>query len=103
MARLAEEVCDCKAQLLSGGLSGNNAAAIITHLWEKQPVLIPYPPGQTKKNGGDAFNQLIFEKGSSMAYTDMMRTSTMSHASGGVIGHTGPLFQVSLVREAVCC
>lgn len=43
MALLAEEVCGCKAQLLSGGLSGNNAAAIITHLWEKQPVLIPYP------------------------------------------------------------
>lgn len=59
MARLAEEVCDCKAQLLSGGLSGNNAAAIITHLWEKQPVLIPYPP--RKKNDGDAFNHLIFE------------------------------------------
>lgn len=43
MARLAEEVCDCKAQLLSGGLSGNNAAAIITHLLDRQPVLIPYP------------------------------------------------------------
>ncbi|CAF97423.1 unnamed protein product, partial [Tetraodon nigroviridis] len=42
MARLVEEVCDCKAQLLSGGLSGNNTTAIITHLWEKQPVLIPY-------------------------------------------------------------
>lgn len=61
MARLAEEVCDCKAQLLSGGLSGNNVAAIITHLWEKQPVLIPYPPRQTKKNVADAVNHLIFE------------------------------------------
>ncbi|XP_039986101.1 UPF0692 protein C19orf54 homolog [Xiphias gladius] len=42
MALLAEEVCGCKAELLSGGLSGNNAAAIITHLWGRQPVLIPY-------------------------------------------------------------
>jgi len=43
MALLAEEVCGCEAELLSGGLSGNNAAAIITHLWGRQPVLIPYP------------------------------------------------------------
>lgn len=43
MALLAEEVCGCKAKLLSGGLSGNNAAAIISHLWGRQPVLIPYP------------------------------------------------------------
>ncbi|KAL7400658.1 hypothetical protein ABVT39_015617 [Epinephelus coioides] len=42
MALLAEEVCGCKAELLSGGLSGDNAAAIITHLWGRQPVLIPY-------------------------------------------------------------
>ncbi|XP_029301584.1 actin maturation protease [Cottoperca gobio] len=42
MALLAEEVCDCKAELLSGGLSGNNAATIIAHLWGRQPVLIPY-------------------------------------------------------------
>lgn len=44
MARLAEEVCGCEAELLTGGLSGTNAAAIITHLWKGQPVLIPYPP-----------------------------------------------------------
>lgn len=64
MARLVEEVCDCKAQLLSGGLSGNNATAIITHLWDKQPVLIPYPPRKKekkRKNVGDVFNHLIFE------------------------------------------
>ncbi|XP_069004276.1 actin maturation protease [Embiotoca jacksoni] len=42
MALLAEEVCGCKAELLSGGLSGKNAAAIVTHLWGRQPVLIPY-------------------------------------------------------------
>ncbi|XP_059187005.1 actin maturation protease [Centropristis striata] len=42
MARLAEEVCGCRAELLSGGLSGDNAAAIIQHLWRRQPVLIPY-------------------------------------------------------------
>uniref|UniRef100_UPI0037E8DF0A actin maturation protease n=1 Tax=Semicossyphus pulcher TaxID=241346 RepID=UPI0037E8DF0A len=42
MALLAEEVCGCKAELLSGGLSGKNAATIITHLWGRQPVLIPY-------------------------------------------------------------
>ncbi|XP_068440368.1 actin maturation protease isoform X2 [Clinocottus analis] len=42
MALLAEEVCGCEAELLSGGLSGDNAAAIITHLWGRQPVLIPY-------------------------------------------------------------
>ncbi|XP_034556835.1 UPF0692 protein C19orf54 homolog [Notolabrus celidotus] len=42
MALLAEEVCGCKADLLSGGLSGNNMETIITHLWGRQPVLIPY-------------------------------------------------------------
>lgn len=44
MARLAEEVCGCEAELLTGGLSGTNAATMITHLWKGQPVLIPYPP-----------------------------------------------------------
>ncbi|XP_013866501.1 actin maturation protease isoform X1 [Austrofundulus limnaeus] len=42
MALLAEEVCGCKAELLSGGLSGRNGATIIKHLWGGQPVLIPY-------------------------------------------------------------
>ncbi|XP_068601191.1 actin maturation protease [Brachionichthys hirsutus] len=42
MARLAEEVCGCEAELLSGGLTGHNAAAIITQLWGREPVLIPY-------------------------------------------------------------
>ncbi|KAM8902829.1 actin maturation protease isoform 2-T2 [Spinachia spinachia] len=42
MALLAEEVCGCKAELLSGGIKGDNAAAVITHLWGRQPVLIPY-------------------------------------------------------------
>ncbi|XP_078480458.1 actin maturation protease [Lampetra planeri] len=42
MALLAEEVCGCEAELLSGGLSGSNAEAIIAHLWGRQPVLIPY-------------------------------------------------------------
>ncbi|XP_037534130.1 UPF0692 protein C19orf54 homolog [Nematolebias whitei] len=42
MALLAEEVCGCKAELLSGGLSGRNGATIIEHLWGGQPVLIPY-------------------------------------------------------------
>nr|XP_057935255.1 actin maturation protease [Doryrhamphus excisus] len=41
MALLAEEVCGCKAELLSGGLSGN-ASRIIGHLWARQPLLIPY-------------------------------------------------------------
>uniref|UniRef100_A0A1A7W732 Actin maturation protease n=1 Tax=Iconisemion striatum TaxID=60296 RepID=A0A1A7W732_9TELE len=42
LALLAEEVCGCRAELLSGGLSGRNGAAIIRHLWAGQPVLIPY-------------------------------------------------------------
>ncbi|XP_077423010.1 actin maturation protease [Vanacampus margaritifer] len=42
MALLAEEMCGCKAELLSGGLNGDNATRIIAHLWSRQPVLIPY-------------------------------------------------------------
>ncbi|XP_072320213.1 actin maturation protease isoform X2 [Eucyclogobius newberryi] len=42
MALLAEEICCCRAQLLSGGLRDNNALSIIKHLWDRQPVLIPY-------------------------------------------------------------
>lgn len=48
MALLAEEVCGCKAELLSGGLSGKNTKAIITHLWGREPVLIPYPRPKQK-------------------------------------------------------
>lgn len=47
----------------------------------------------------EAFNHLIFES-QNIPYiyydADMMKTSTMSHASVGVTGHTGQLFQVSL-------
>ncbi|CAL9684031.1 unnamed protein product [Knipowitschia caucasica] len=42
MALLAEEICCCKAQLLSGGLRDDNALSVIKHLWDRQPVLIPY-------------------------------------------------------------
>lgn len=42
MALLAEELCACKVELLSGGLAGRNSVAIIKHLWGGQPVLIPY-------------------------------------------------------------
>ncbi|CAG6002455.1 unnamed protein product [Menidia menidia] len=43
MALLAEEVCGCKAELLSGGLTGENGTTMVGHLWGGQPVLIPYP------------------------------------------------------------
>ncbi|KAM9733789.1 actin maturation protease [Menidia menidia] len=42
MALLAEEVCGCKAELLSGGLTGENGTTMVGHLWGGQPVLIPY-------------------------------------------------------------
>lgn len=54
---------------------------------------------ERKKNVNEAFNHLIFES-QNIPYiyydTDMMKTSTMSHASVEVTGHTGQLFQVSL-------
>jgi hypothetical protein len=43
MAMLAEEVCGCRAELLSGGMSGDNSTAILKHLADGQPVLIPDP------------------------------------------------------------
>ncbi|XP_028321560.1 actin maturation protease isoform X2 [Gouania willdenowi] len=42
MALLAEELCGCRAELLTGGMTGKNTAAIVSHLWGRQPVLIPY-------------------------------------------------------------
>ncbi|XP_072551454.1 actin maturation protease isoform X2 [Salminus brasiliensis] len=42
MALLAEEVCGCGVQRLSGGIAGDNAALILRHLTDGQPVLIPY-------------------------------------------------------------
>ncbi|KAI5623800.1 UPF0692 protein C19orf54-like [Silurus asotus] len=42
MALLAEEVCGFRAQRLSGGMMGNNAALILKHLTDGQPILIPY-------------------------------------------------------------
>lgn len=88
MALLAEELCVCKAELLSGGLSGRNWAAVIKHLWSGQPVLIPYPAAKWRQ---------IFLPAACSSLTvcaGMMRTSTMSHASVRVTGRTGPLLQV---------
>ncbi|XP_056126205.1 actin maturation protease isoform X3 [Rhinichthys klamathensis goyatoka] len=42
MAKLAEEVCGCRVQRLSGGMMGENTAVILKHLAGGQPVLIPY-------------------------------------------------------------
>ncbi|KAG7250968.1 hypothetical protein CRUP_000189, partial [Coryphaenoides rupestris] len=42
MALLAEEVCSCKADLLTGGMSGDNASTVIAHMCDGKPVLIPY-------------------------------------------------------------
>ncbi|CAL8332741.1 unnamed protein product [Boreogadus saida] len=42
MALLAREVCGCRADLLTGGMGGANAAAIVAHLRAGRPVLIPY-------------------------------------------------------------
>uniref|UniRef100_A0A3B1J187 Actin maturation protease n=1 Tax=Astyanax mexicanus TaxID=7994 RepID=A0A3B1J187_ASTMX len=42
MALLAGEVCGCRVQRLSGGMTGDNSALILKHLMEGQPVLIPY-------------------------------------------------------------
>ncbi|XP_049582436.1 actin maturation protease isoform X1 [Syngnathus scovelli] len=42
MALLAEEVCGCKAEALSGGLVHDNATRVVAHLWSGQPVLFPY-------------------------------------------------------------
>lgn len=42
MAKLAEEVCGCRVQRLSGGMMGENTAVVLKHLAGGQPVLIPY-------------------------------------------------------------
>ena len=47
MALLAEEVCVCRVELLSGGMGGDNSRTILTHLCEGQPVLIPDPSTHT--------------------------------------------------------
>lgn len=43
MARLSEEVFPCRAELLSGGLEGQNRERILQHLLASLPLLIPYP------------------------------------------------------------
>ncbi|KAJ8392172.1 hypothetical protein AAFF_G00079780 [Aldrovandia affinis] len=42
MALLAEEVCGCRAERLSGGMGGANSGHILRHLSAGLPVLIPY-------------------------------------------------------------
>nr|XP_028597806.1 UPF0692 protein C19orf54 homolog isoform X2 [Podarcis muralis] len=42
MSKLAEEVFPCQAELLSGGLGGENYQRILRHLSQGFPVLIPY-------------------------------------------------------------
>uniref|UniRef100_A0A3P9A4H2 Actin maturation protease n=1 Tax=Esox lucius TaxID=8010 RepID=A0A3P9A4H2_ESOLU len=43
MALLAEEVTGWRAELLSGGMRGDNTKAVLKHLVDGQPVLIPDP------------------------------------------------------------
>ncbi|KAL8220014.1 UNVERIFIED_CONTAM: hypothetical protein K2H54_037702 [Gekko kuhli] len=43
VGRLAEEVFPCQAELLSGGLEGQNRERILQHLLAGLPLLIPYP------------------------------------------------------------
>ncbi|KAJ8368958.1 hypothetical protein SKAU_G00089860 [Synaphobranchus kaupii] len=42
MALLAEEVCGCRTERLSGGMGGANTAHILRHLFAGLPVLVPY-------------------------------------------------------------
>ncbi|XP_036392421.1 UPF0692 protein C19orf54 homolog [Megalops cyprinoides] len=42
MAQLAEEVCECHSECLSGGMGGANTGPILKHLASGQPALIPY-------------------------------------------------------------
>ncbi|XP_043120001.1 UPF0692 protein C19orf54 homolog isoform X2 [Puntigrus tetrazona] len=42
MARLAEDVCGCRVQRLSGGMMGENTSVVLEHLAAGQPILIPY-------------------------------------------------------------
>ncbi|XP_062860957.1 actin maturation protease [Trichomycterus rosablanca] len=42
MAQLAQEVCGCRVQRLSGGMTGDNVPLILKHLTDGQPILIPY-------------------------------------------------------------
>ncbi|KAM9112944.1 actin maturation protease isoform 1-T2 [Pangshura tecta] len=42
MARLAEELFQCQAELLSGGLEGENRGKILRHLTTGCPLLLPY-------------------------------------------------------------
>ncbi|KPP70547.1 hypothetical protein Z043_110613 [Scleropages formosus] len=42
MALLAEEMCGCRAERLTGGMSGPNFGLILKHLASGKPVLIPY-------------------------------------------------------------
>ncbi|XP_067831124.1 actin maturation protease [Heptranchias perlo] len=42
MVKLAEEVFQCRGELLNEGLMGSNKARIMHHLWAGYPVLIPY-------------------------------------------------------------
>ncbi|XP_054855674.1 actin maturation protease isoform X2 [Eublepharis macularius] len=42
MAKLAEEVFSCQAELLSGGLEGRNQERLLRHLLAGLPLLIPY-------------------------------------------------------------
>lgn len=98
MALLAEEVCGCKAELLSGGIRGDNAAAIITHLWGRQPVLIPYPTATRAAVMGNTrlrFADSSFSHNSLTVRSDMTRITTTSRVGGAATGRTGPSLQVT--------
>lgn len=106
MALLAEEVCGCRAEVLSGGLGGDNAATVIAHLWRRQPVLIPYPKPITNCHGKTLLwlgvssatdvitMSMITGQNSFTVCTDMMKTITISRASGAATERTGRSLQV---------
>ena len=59
MAKLAEEVCGCHAEHLSGGMGGANSTRILRHLSAGFPVLIPYPwLPQTQLQGYHNYNYI---------------------------------------------
>ncbi|XP_044060028.1 UPF0692 protein C19orf54 homolog isoform X5 [Siniperca chuatsi] len=89
MALLAEELCGCEAELLSGGLSGNNAATIITHLWGGQPVLIPYPRPKHNCHAGTNFLDSMYSYDEDYNHEPCQRSGHRAHwavASGVLLG-----------------
>ncbi|MGH0169410.1 UNVERIFIED_CONTAM: hypothetical protein FKN15_073499 [Acipenser sinensis] len=82
MGLLAEEVFPCRAQLLTGGMGGENRAAIIRHLATGLPLLIPYPSARSSSLHHHSISSFLLKKYMGYMYESLDQKDPVFDAKG---------------------